>query len=81
MNASTIKSSDARRIGAAVRPGLDYLRRLRERMVEVGFLPDDPLFAAVVKAHDAAGELYMALHYAGCSGGVGGARMGTAPKS
>jgi hypothetical protein len=49
--------------------------------IEVGFLPDDPLFAAVVKAHDATGELYMAMHYASCSGGVGCARMGPAPKS
>ncbi len=81
MDSSTIKPADAKRIGKALQPGLDYLRRLRERMVAVGFLPDDPLFAAVVKAHDAAGELFMAMHYASCASGVGAARMGTAPKS
>jgi len=64
MDARSIKPTDARRIGKALQPGLDYLRRLRERMVAVGFLPDDPLFPAVVKAHDAGGELFMVTHYA-----------------
>jgi hypothetical protein len=62
-----------------LKPHLNYLSRLRARMVEVGFLPDDPVFAAVVKAHDAAGEHFMALHYAGRGGGSGGARLGTGP--
>jgi len=35
MHASSIKPADAKRIGNALRPGLDYLRRLRERMVAV----------------------------------------------
>jgi hypothetical protein len=81
MDAHSIKPADAKRIGNALQPGLDYLRRLRERMVAVEFLPNDPLFAAVVKAHDAAGELFMAMHYASCPGGVGGARLGSGPKS
>jgi hypothetical protein len=81
MDARSIKPADAKRIGKALQAGLDYLRRLRERMAAVGFLPDDPLFAAVVKAHDAAGELFMAMHYASCPAGVGGARLGREPKS
>src|SRR5258708_4965266 len=76
----TITPPESKQIGATIKPHLNYLSRLRGRMVEIGFLPDDPVFAAVVKAHDAADELFMALHYAGCGGGSGGARMGTGPK-
>ena len=76
MNAKSIEPDHAKRINRGMRAGLNYLTKLRERMVAVGFLPEDPLFVAVVKAHDAAGELFVAMHYAGCSGGGGGARMG-----
>ena len=78
--ARTITPEEASRIGASIKPSLNYLSRLRERMVEIGFLPDDLAFRAVVKAHDAVGWLFMAMHYAGC-GGVGGARMGEGPRT
>jgi hypothetical protein len=77
----TITPPESKQIGATPKPHLNCLSRLRARMVEVGFLPTDPVFLAVVKAHDAAGELFMTLHYAGCGGGSGGARMWTAPKT
>jgi hypothetical protein len=80
MNSQTMPPEHAKRIGKSLRPSLNYLTRLRERMVAVGFLPDDPLFVAVVKAHAAMGELFMAMHYAGCASGVGGARMGASPR-
>jgi hypothetical protein len=54
-----------------VHPILDYMRRLEGRMEEQGFPPDDELFAAVRKAHGAARDLYVELHYARCDGQVG----------
>jgi hypothetical protein len=75
MNSATMTPEHAKQIGEALRPGLHYLSRLRERMTQVGFRPDDPLMAAVVKTHDASRDLSMAMHYAGC-GGVGAARIG-----
>ena len=79
MDATTIDPEDAKRIVEALQPSLDYLRRLRERMVAAGFLPDDPLLESVGKSYDAMSELYMTMHYVSCPNG--GAGSGTAPKS
>jgi hypothetical protein len=76
MNSTTISPEHAKRVRAALGPSLRYLSKLRERMVAVGFLPADPLFAATVKAHDALQAASMAWHYASCPGGIESSRMG-----
>jgi hypothetical protein len=50
---------------------LRYLNRLCERMMRLGFPPDDPLQVAAVKARAAMQDLHTAAHYATCRHGVG----------
>jgi hypothetical protein len=66
-----IKREHAKRIQEALRPSLQYLNRLEERLIAVGSLPNDPLHQKVVKARDAMHDLSIKLHYLGCDGGVG----------
>lgn len=51
-------------------PGLNYLFRLKKRMIEVGFLPDDELLKLAEKAYDSVQRLYVAVNYL-ASQGVG----------
>jgi len=48
-----------------------YLSRLHERMSQVGFLIDDPMYQAVLKAQRAMQDLCVHLHYASVGTGVG----------
>jgi hypothetical protein len=68
MQRKSIKRGQAQVINKALFPGLNYLCRLRNRMVKVGFLPDDPLFLLVSKAYDAVYRLHMETHYLSCNG-------------
>ncbi len=62
---------EARKIAAGLFPGANYLIRLRERMVNAGFSPTDPIFKLVEKAQEAMQHLCTAVPYAGCESGVG----------
>lgn len=53
----------------ALAPTLGYLTRLRRRMEQVGFIPGDPLYRDVCKAHDAMHALVSWLHYLACKSG------------
>jgi hypothetical protein len=59
-----------RKIKDAVYPGYNYLARLQERMIQVGFTLDDPLYILVSNAYDAMLRLSGELHYRSCEGGV-----------
>ena len=71
MSHSPIDRAQAKRVWEELRLGVSYLTRLRARMVEVGFLPTDPLFVAVAKAQEASQDLLTKVHYLTCDGGVG----------
>jgi len=58
-------------IRESLQPTLGYLFRLRERLGQVGVLPDDLLFKMVSKTYVAMHALCIDLHYRSCSGGVG----------
>ena len=68
MERKSIKRSQAKVINTALFPGLNYLCRLRNRMIKVGFLPDVPLFLLVSEAYDAVYRLHMETHYLSCNG-------------
>jgi hypothetical protein len=57
---------------ASVRRQLRYLGRLRDRMNERGFPPNDPLHLAVTGAFNAVHALSVELHYLTCAPGTAG---------
>ena len=63
-----VTRDEARVLAEAVRRRARYLVELRERMEKTG-RKGDPLYPAVVKAHEAMHSLWVHLHYRGC--GVG----------
>lgn len=71
MEQKTLKTWQAERISKALYPGMNYLIRLRERMVRVGFIPSDKLYQLVNKAYDAMHSLSVEMHYQSCKRGVG----------
>ena len=68
MDRETIKKSQAKVIGSALFPGMNYLYRLRERMQKVGFPHDDKLYQLVCNAYDAMHRLSVEIHYLSCDG-------------
>ena len=50
---------------------LNYLGRLKRRMVQRGFLSGDPLLEAVVQAENAVHALHVQTHYLSCGEVVG----------
>ena len=60
-----VTQDEARIVAEAVHKQVGYLHRLRERM-EKGHRKDDPLYALVGQAHDAAHRLWVGCHYRGC---------------
>ncbi len=71
MASKSIDREHAKRIQAAIQPSVGYLFRLKLRMEDVGFLPDDPLYQLVKKAYEAMHGLSVELNYRACAGGVG----------
>ena len=71
MESSNLTLAQAAVVNKSIRRHLNYLYRLQTRMVQVGFLPADPLFVKVKAAYDAVFDLFIDLHYRGCSSGVG----------
>ena len=68
MDRTTMTRDQAKAISETIRKQLGYLHRLRERMVAVGFPPEDLLFKKVEAAYDAMHRLSVELHYIGCEG-------------
>ena len=71
MQSNDLTSEQARALKNKLHPMLGYLGRLKRRMVRRGFLNDDRLLAAVVRAEDAMHALHVEVHYLGCDSGVG----------
>jgi hypothetical protein len=63
MDGKQLETGQATRIYQALWPALNYLFRLRTRMEEVGFRPDDPLYLLVAKAYDAMHHLRTLIQY------------------
>jgi len=59
------------KVNEALGPSLRYLGRLRNRMVKVGFVGNDPLLELVNQCFDKVQELSMKFHYLSCKSGVG----------
>ena len=57
---------------ASVRRQLRYLGKLRDRMNQRGFPPNDPLFVATTGAFNAVHALRVELHYLTCPAGTAG---------
>lgn len=71
MTAGGLKPEQAHELMARVAGQLRFLNRLCERMRNLGFPPDDPLWRAAITARNAHQDLHVASHYAGCKSGVG----------
>ena len=71
MNSQQLTRQQAETIFRALQPKLGYLSKLRRRMEQTGFPPDDKLFRLTVAAQDALQSLYIETHYLSCHGGVG----------
>jgi hypothetical protein len=69
MNRSDASREQAAKISEALFRTTGYLSRLRRRMAQVGFPPDDSLFVLVARAFDALQHLGVEVHYIAC--GVG----------
>jgi hypothetical protein len=70
VDSSDIKPDQAARLCKQVRRSLEYLGRLRRRMELLGFPPEDSLYRAASRAHDAMQELHVRAHYCCCTSGV-----------
>jgi hypothetical protein len=70
MDSSDLKPQQAARLCAALRRSLDYVGRVRRRMEQLGFPPDDSLYRAASRAHDALQEFHVRAHYCSCTSGV-----------
>ena len=68
MDYGDLDHDQAKAIAESLAPGLNFLHRLRERMIKVGFTPSDPYFALVSKAYAAMHELNIKTRYLAASG-------------
>lgn len=66
-----VTCKQAKVIKDRISPTHRYLNKLKSRMVQVGFVPDDKLLRLVDTASDAMQSLWVELHYLSCDGGVG----------
>ena len=71
MTSNQLPPSQAHSIRDRIAPTLAYLGRLRDRMVDVGFPPQDPLYLLTCEARNGLHGLFVEAHYAGCTSGVG----------
>lgn len=71
VDSTHLQPEQATRVCRSVRRSLAYVGRLRRRMEVLGFPPDDPLYRAASRAHDALQELHVRAHYCSCTSGVG----------
>ena len=78
MNCSDVTREQAAKICKALFPTTSYLSRLRRRMAQVGFPPNDSLFVLGDRAFDALQHLGVEVHYVSC-GVKGPGRDGHGP--
>ena len=71
MDHRDVQPWQAAKIGERIGPMLRYLGKLRTRMEQVGFAPDDKLYRCVSDAYRAMHGLSVTLHYLTCEHGVG----------
>jgi hypothetical protein len=71
MNSSNLTQKQLRELCGMVRLKLRFLGRLRQRMEQLGFRPDDRLYQATTAAYNAVHALHVECHYLTCPGGVG----------
>ena len=71
MQADDLTRDQARALKNKLQPMLGYLSRLKRRMSYRGFLHDDELMQAVVRAEAAMHELHILVHYISCGDSVG----------
>jgi hypothetical protein len=62
MNGNDIKKWQAKKISDALYQPTNYLIRLRQRMEQRGFPPNDSLYQLVCAAHDAVNRLRIAMY-------------------
>jgi hypothetical protein len=70
MNSSDVTKAQAKVISAALYKRLNYLGRLRKRMDQLRFSPDDELYKLVAAVWDKLHRLSVHVHYMAC--GIGG---------
>ena len=66
MDSRTLTAQQAERLQQDIMQHARYFGRLRARMEKVGFVPGDPLYERVKKAHDAMHDLSVHVHYLTC---------------
>jgi len=71
VDSTDLTPEQAERLKAIVGRQLRFLNRMVGRMQQRQFPVDDPIWVASIAARNAAQDLFMACHYAGCTGGVG----------
>lgn len=69
MDSSDLSADQAAKLYLAVRPTLDFLSLVRERMTRLGFDPADRLFRLVCRAQEATDDLADETHRLACSNG------------
>jgi hypothetical protein len=75
MRSDDLTRDQARALKNKLGPMLGYLNRLKKRMNNKGFPPDDELLRAVCKAEMAMHELHVATHYLACGDVTGRKRQ------
>jgi hypothetical protein len=68
MDSNDLTKQQAEQLLAKVRPMLNYLKRLKDRMERRGFPKEDKLFRLVARIHDDMHHLSVTLHYLKCDG-------------
>jgi hypothetical protein len=71
MRSEQLTEAQIEALHAKVRPTLEYLGRLEQRMVDQQFPEADRLLRMVREAHEAIYSLSVELHYLSCDSGVG----------
>jgi hypothetical protein len=74
MQSDDLTRQQAAALKNKLRTMLDYLSRLKPRMVNRGFLSGDPLLDAVAQAENAVHALHVQVHYLSCGDVVGRVR-------
>lgn len=71
MDSRDLSIEQVKRLHDLVGRQLRFLNRLCERMDQLQFPPDDPLYRAALTARHATQGLFVESHYASCTSGVG----------
>ena len=67
MTQNNVKRSQAEKLYRALFPPTNYLVRLRRRMNELAFPPNDPLFELVCTAYESLNRLWNHAHTLSCA--------------